>query len=270
MTEKDFTRLQEKLNGYAFSSMEYLDYSDIEEYDIVEDNENVILLQGYHREAKCKEFHWASNSAEDVLKLLGNERPFIITFIPHEWVDTFEKAGLVIRDAWHDYFMDSLDSITEQDASEFLKPEDCEKASQVTISCMGQSRGFTGQTVEWVKEWITNSEEDSKESGTYNNAILTERNECNDIVGIVCTCTYGHDSKKGAIAWIREVAVNPEYQRRGIARRLIMQALSYGKSCGATRAFLAADECNIHAIHLYSSIGFRPSKENSQIDMMME
>ena len=64
------------------------------------------------------------------------------------------------------------------------------------------------------------------------------------------------------------MCVNPEYQNRGIARRIIKQALLHGKTHGATRAFLAADEQNVGAIHLYKSLGFEPSKEAPQTDML--
>ena len=47
-----------------------------------------------------------------------------------------------------------------------------------------------------------------------------------------------------------------------------MKALSYVKEHNATRAFLAADENNDSAIHLYKSIGFLPSDDESQIDML--
>lgn len=173
-----------------------------------------------------------------------------------------------MRNAWHDYFMSSLDYVPEVDGTLFLKETECAEASEVTMACAGQSRGFTGQTTEWMREWMDNSEPESTESGVYNKAILAARNDREEIVGILCTGTYAHESEKGAIAWIREVAFKPEYQGRKIARRLITQALAYGRACGAKRAFLAADECNAHAIHLYESIGFKASDEDSQIDMV--
>jgi len=131
------------------------------------------------------------------------------------------------------------------------------------MSCCGKSRGFTGQTPHWVKSWIAR-EDDSIQ----NQAILIHRNDSNDIVGIVCVGTYGHESENGAIVWIREVAIMPEYQNQGIGRKLLKQALSCGKKYGAKKAFLAVDECNTSAIHLYKSFGFKPSEEDSQIDMI--
>ena len=92
----------------------------------------------------------------------------------------------------------------------------------------------------------------------------------NEIAGIVCTGTYGHESKDGAVVWIREVAVKPKYQGQGIGRILVSQALQYGKQCGASRAFLAVDEENSGAIHLYESLGFVASKEAGEINMIKE
>lgn len=270
MTETDYSRIESLLSRYEFSSMNYIDYSDVSNYQIVSENEDVLLLHGLHLEAVCNEYHWAANTSEALLASLPKDSPFFITFIPHDWVESFEKAGFAIRNAWHDYFMDSLNSIEDRKDMEFLDETECETAAEVTKVCAGQSRGFTGQTPDWIREWLLNSEEDSMETGIRNKAILVMRSEDNEIAGILCTCTYAHESEKGAISWIREVAVRPEYQGKGLGRRLILQALAYGKSFGAKRAFLATDECNTNAIHLYESIGFRAGSDKSQIDMILQ
>ena len=157
--------------------------------------------------------------------------------------------------------MDKVDN--EVESAIFLKITECKEASEVTMACRGKSRGFTGQTPLWIKAWLTQEDDSIK-----NQAILIHRNDSNEIVGIVCVGTYGHESEKGAIAWLREVAVLPEYQNQGIGRKLIKQALYYCKKFGAKRAFLAVDECNNNAIYLYKSFGFKPSEEESQIDMV--
>ena len=165
---------------------------------------------------------------------------------------------------WHDYFKHSLSDIhNELSDAIVLKDTECKEAAMVTRSCRDKSRGFTGETEEFIKFWLSDCDENYR-----NSIIFVEKNDLGEIVGLVCTATYGHDSEKGPIVWIREVCVRPEYQNRGIARKLIKQALSHGKMQGATRAFLAADEMNENAIHLYKSLGFEPSTEESQIDMM--
>lgn len=270
MRKTDFERIQSKQNSYNYHSLEYIDYSDIPEYQIILDNENTVLLLGYNNEAKSYEYHWAANHPVELLEAMDHKLPCLITFIPDEWIEEFKNSGYLVRNAWHDYFVDSLEHFTEIEGAESLREEESEEASSVTLACRGQSRGFTGQTTEWVREWIDNSEKVVEETGIRNKEIFIERNDKGEIVGIVCTGTYGHESEKGAVAWIREVAVKPEFQRKGIARKLINQALAYCKEQGATRAFLAADECNTHAIHLYESIGFRAADGKSQIDMIRE
>ena len=261
--ESEFETIQESLEKYPYTSLTYTDYEDVSNYEIVCNTEQLILLCGYHETAKEVEYCWAAKSTEDVIQKIEKEK-CLITFIPKEWTKTFEDAGFSIRNIWHDYFKPTLhDVMNEGEKAIRLKNEECIEASEVTMSCRNQSRGFTGETEKFLSEWLSNCEE-----GDQNKTIFVEKNDSGQIVGLVCTTTYGHDSTKGAIAWIREVCVRPEYQNRGIARKLIIQALSYGKGKGATRAFLAADEMNDNAIHLYKSIGFEPSLEDGQIDMI--
>lgn len=55
---------------------------------------------------------------------------------------------------------------------------------------------------------------------------------------------------------ILNLAVAPEARRKGVARRLVGEALAWGKSLGARRAFLEVRESNRGAIRLYESLGF--------------
>lgn len=268
MREECFNKIKEAVNKFKYSSMRYIEYNDIHDYEVCLENVNIILIYGFNVEANINEYHWAANNVEDLINVLKNKKDFLITFIPNEWIFRLEEAEFIVRNAWRDYFMNNLNDIDICDDFDFLTVDRCEEASKVTMMCKNQSRGFTGQTTKWVEEWINNTETSGVNTGTRNNAILIEKNEEDEIIGIVCVATYGHESKKGPTVWIREVAVNPSYQNKGIGRRLIMKALSYGKKYGATRAFLAADECNDRGIHLYTSIGFEASEDESQIDML--
>ena len=263
MRETIFNTIKDNLNRYKYSSMIYTDYEDICDYEIIFEADNLILLYGYNNTAKMYEYHWAANSAKDIVDRIEKEQCFI-TFIPYEWVTIFENTGFSIRNAWHDYFKKSLSDISnEANDAMILKCTECKEASEVTISCRNQSRGFTGETEEFMKKWLSNTDENNRHS-----TIFIEKNDIGEIIGLVCTSVYGYDSEKGPVSWIREVCVRPDFQNRGIARRLIMQALSHGKQKGARRAFLAADEVNKNAIHLYESIGFEPTLDDSQIDMI--
>lgn len=55
---------------------------------------------------------------------------------------------------------------------------------------------------------------------------------------------------------ILNLAVSPEARRQGVARSLVAEALSWGKTSGARRAFLEVRESNDAAIRLYESLGF--------------
>ncbi len=269
MTEIEFLNIKEKSDNFKYTSMTYEDYGTLRDFSILKDNPKVILVLGYNRESKKNEYHWASNKAKDLINAIGtNNINVLITFIPQNWVMEFEQSEFKVYAIYNDYFMNSMEAIKCETKPEFLVEAECESASKVTISCKGQSRGFTGQTVEWMQKWIVGEEPSAIASGTKNNEVLVHRNLSGEIVGIICVATYSHESEKGAITWIREVAVHPDYQRQGIARKLILQGLDFGKKHGATRAFLAADECNEHAIHLYESIGFKADKDEAEIDMI--
>jgi len=58
-------------------------------------------------------------------------------------------------------------------------------------------------------------------------------------------------------AWIiANVAVHPDYQRRGIARRLMYAAMALIRQKGSQQAILQVDVDNTAAIPLYDSLGF--------------
>ena len=227
-----------------------------------------MLIYGFNYEGKINEYHWATNSVQYLIDCLKDKKEFLVTFIPHEWVQNLEEVGLIVRNAWRDYFKYNLNEIEPLDNFEFLTIEECEQASKVTMMCKNQSRGFTGQTSKWMKEWISNTEISGSNTGTRNNGVIIERGINNEIIGVICVATYGHEVEKDPILWIREIAVIPKFQNNGIGRKLILRALAYGKKHNAARAFLAADECNYPGIHLYTDIGFVPSEEKSQIDMI--
>lgn len=251
-----------------YSSMEYVEQEDLIGYESIIHTQAIRILKGYNTSAGAIEYHWEADAVEDLVEVLKANEPGLVTFVPKEWVHSLEPIGYQVRNAWHDYFRSSLEDVEKVPVGELLQLEEATKASEVTMACKEQSRGFTGETPEWMKHWILGDVEGAQQMGLKKTNILIHRKNKKEIVGILCVGTYGHDSEKGPILWIREVAVLPREQGQGIARSLLLRALSYGKELGATRGFLAADEQNKGAIHLYKSIGFEPSKEESQIDMV--
>lgn len=271
MGKDDFNNIKEQLKNYRYCSLKYTEYEDISDYDVICSNEQVILIFGYNVEAKLYEFHWAANNVSILLEEVNkSNKKAIITFIPIKWIEKFKKNNFDMYAVWNDYFNNNVSkSFRQVEKIEILKEYDCKEASEVTLSCRGQSRGFSGQTKEWMKQWIEGVEPNAVMSGGKDSAVLVHREE-GHIAGVICVTIYGHDSEKGAVLWVREIAVRPEYQRRGIAKQLLNQAVSYGKCHGAKREFLMADECNEHAIRLYESVGFVANKDEAQNDMILK
>lgn len=264
-----FNTIKKQLMNYKYSSMEYAEYEDISKYEVICINDKLILIYGYNVEAGMNEFHW---SAMDVSSLLKEVNKFkdraLITFIPKEWMEEFNNNKFDTYAIWNDYFNnDIFKSVDGDETIEFLKEDNCKEASEVTLSCRGQSRGFSGQTEEWMKKWVNGVEANLLMAGGKDSAVLTH-SEKDNIVGIVCVAIYGNGSDKGPTLWVREIAVTPKYQQKGIAKKLLNQALLYGKYHGTKRAFLLADECNEHAIRLYEKAGFIGNKNEAENDMI--
>lgn len=264
MTKEEFLDIKNEISKFCFTSLLFTEYEEIANYEILCNNQNIIVLYGFHLEDKKYEFHWACSNPQTLLsnikKRNENEQ---LTFVPKEWVEDFKVAGFEIRAIWNDYFATNLETYANYLAPILVNEVNCVEASEVTLSCYGQSRGFTGQSKEWMKQWINNLEP----------AVPGYARDCNvfadissEMTGIVCVGIYGSEDK--TTLWIREIAVKPEHSGRGIGRRLLGQAFAYGIMHGAKRAFLLADECNENALHLYKSMGFVSDSDECQIDMI--
>lgn len=276
MKEYEFEQIQGKLKEYQFHSMNYIGFEDVENFTCIRNDSDLILICGRDEEAGMQQVQWAANDVTELVKGLqevkeqNKSETIRVSFVPEEWVKPISEAGYEMFCIWHDYFIHDLNACCKDgnDDYECLTEKDCKSASEVTCLCKGQSRGFTGQTQQWIKEWINNTENSAVNTEAKYAATLVHRDETGHIDGIVCTAVYDFASPRGPIVWIREIAVEPKAQGKGIGRKLLMQAFQYGKEHGATRAFLAADECNHGAIHLYQSVGFVPSEEDGEINLV--
>lgn len=263
-----FNCVKEKIEKFEYNSLKYTDFDDIKDYEIICDNDNLLAINGFKNKFNMYELLWATNKAEsliDFVKQLKLNKEIYISFVPSQWLDLFRSNNFLEFAVLRDYWMNNLDFIPNCDKYIKLAYSECEQASNVTLSCKEQSREFFGETKEWFEEWISNDK--SIDSDYKDNCVLIHK-EDNYIAGIVCVATYGHDSPRGTVVWIRELAVNPKFQGKGIGRKLLIQALNYGKEHGASRSFLMADDHNINAINLYKNVGYIPSTEIGQLDMI--
>ena len=79
------------------------------------------------------------------------------------------------------------------------------------------------------------------------------------IVGMASGVRYVHPDKPSEL-WINEVGVSPDYQRRGLAKRIVAELLAEGGRQGCREAWVLTDEVNGAARALYASAGGEESR----------
>jgi len=271
-------------SGYQYNSLEYVDSEDIANAAIYANtNENIILYQKsdmkkeLYWNSKSKDniqLFWASKSKEGFLKELAKMINFIkrnevktekiyVEFVPENFLEEMNNLGFKIVSEWVDFWNTDLNSLdVELKETVNIRPlnsDEISTAAEVTRSCIGYSKGFTGESDEIIKEW--NESENSC-------VFVAELN--NEIIGVCLVNLYGLDSEKGTVLWIRELAVNPKYQSKGIGREMMTYGIKWGIEKGAKRSFLACDAENFNAIKLYESLNYKREDERGQINMELE
>ena len=71
------------------------------------------------------------------------------------------------------------------------------------------------------------------------------------VVGYLCLWEIGREIH------ITNLAVHPEWRRRGVGRRLLVFAMAEGLARGVTLAFLEVRPSNARAVKLYEGLGFQ-------------
>ncbi len=262
-----FDVIKGKLRDFKYHSLEYIEYESIADYNIIKDDEEGLILFGRQAEIGKYEVHWAVNQVEiliEQVRKLGKD--ILVTFLPLEWRDYLVNEGFYEYGFLREYWIEQIDKVDTGGIQIKYLGENREKeASKVTYSCRWQSREFRGESEEWIKQWLNGTCTDAV-SCSKTNILIHE--EAGILAGIVCVAIYGGNSVRGKVVWVRELAVNPKFQGRGIGQNLILQALAYGKEQGAVRSFLMADELNEPAKHVYEKTGYVGSETEIQLDMI--
>ena len=236
-----------------YSSLSYVDYEDLKETEIVKDEKTIKLL--FDSSNEINEIHYA---CDDLHELISNIRAHnlkgLIKFIPFEAIPLFEKNGFEVHCAYQDYVLNDLRQTSELlDKTEEMQFATLENAKQLTAlskTCDGLSRGYFGETEAWFFDWLND-----------NKVIVKEVD--GEIVGFCCVSIYA----EGTTLWIRELAVNPDFQGNGIGKELMKMALKYGLLNGAKKSFLAVDLENSTAIRLYKQFGFEAKINEIEVQM---
>lgn len=257
----------EKARKYRYNSLEYVDVEEIANAKIFIKTEKYIFI---YKELKDKvQLYWAAKSQREFFEGLNKVVDFIskkqdkklyIEFVPEDFVDGLENIGFRIVSEYIDFWNSDLSTVLIKQKDLLLirplKDDEYMIASKVTRACKGYSRGFNGESDEWIKEW--NKAENSC-------VLVAELQE--KIVGICCVSLYGFESEKGIVLWLRELAIEPKYQSQGIGHSLVGHVIDLGKENGANRSFLACDSENYKAIRLYEKFGYRREDGRGQINM---
>lgn len=202
--------------------------------------------------------HWGAERAEhlvsalrDAVRVAGHgEAPIYIEWVPDPFVPALQAIGFEEYSHWRDFWIRDLDQAPAggpwQKGVREARPEDFAAAAAVTQECRFQSRGFEGEDEAFFHEWVALSP-----------SVVLVAEQDRRVVGTACLRIYGFESEKGPVCWLRELAVSPAFQDRGIGQALVMAGLEWGKTGGARRSFLATDRLNERAIGLYTRIGYR-------------
>jgi len=200
------------------------------------------------------DLHWAADDldalvrATDLLRTTANACRGVVweaMFINEpRFAGALLETGFRLHGHYLDHWLDDLDERSWPPTSDadlgYAKTGDSRRLAQIATACV--SPGWLGDSAAWFEEWL---------SAPASSILVLQTGV--HLSGFCCVRQYGEHSDK---VWIRALAVDPEHQRSGLGRSLLVGGLAWGRERGASRAFLAVDSRNEHARRLYQSVGF--------------
>ncbi len=260
MTETMFQQLKQQKDSFLYHSFEYVAYEEVQNYDVVYEDGNLILIRGVHPTLGISHIHFFTNTYDRFIQGITPYVDTLIEFVPKAWVHPLQKAGFTPYAEFRDYWVKEVQSLTDVVDYEVATIKDTEEIIQLTESRKGSSRAFHGEKKEFIINWILQQSEGVEDS----NILVIKKNSI--IRGALFVGLYGSHEKR--TVWVRMVVVDHDFEGQGIGQTLLKQALYYGKQRHAIRAFLMADDLNHNAIHVYKKIGFKPDLTTEQINMI--
>lgn len=245
---------------FLYHTFLYVDYDAVNDYDIVLNQNDIILVKGIHHFQKCPHILFFVNDMNVLIQSLNLYPNTLIEFVPKAWVEPLVEAGFIVEAVFRDYWMKDLSRVKTDYNLASATIHDTTEITNLTQSRKGASRAFQGEEERFVNNWISNHIEEVDDT-----TVFIQKNE-NNIVGAIFVGLYNTPEKR--TLWVRELVVDKSFEGKGIGKTLLQTGLSYGYLKGAVRAFLIADDLNNNALHLYQKIGFEPDLSSEQINMM--
>ena len=266
MDIKTFQNIKKRAMTFTYHSFSYIDDIAYLSYELLYDQQEGIILRGFIEDHEMYHILWATHDISFLLKYLHLPKT-IFMFIPKLWKDQLLDHGMkeygILREYWKVKMQDIDGEVELSDLNETYS----QAISDVTKECLLESREFHGESKTFVENWILEKDSYLREIKAKHTKIFGYFHE-KELIGVVFLTIYGENKMHKKTLWIRELAVKRAYQHQGIGRKLMKNALQYGKLHAVDRAFLMADDLNIHAIKLYQSFGFVPHMEDEQIDLI--
>ena len=249
-----FNVMAEKAKRFKYSSMNYIDFDDCKNAEILHDGDDLILL--HDKTVTPSILYFAVDDFELIVKTVADMPDKLrLHFVPREHAASLKELGFIewaeFIDFWNDDISKTASRLDYQGNAEYLDKSECEEAAKILMNCELQSRGFEGAQMEDISDWLDQGK------------ILICR-EGSAIAGFCAISIYN----EGTTLWIRVMAVDPAHQGRGIGKKLMEQAIMYGVQNGAAKSFLAADLLNDNAIGLYEKYDFHAKDSEGELQMI--
>ncbi len=253
---------------FKYNTLDYVLKSEIGE--VLVNDGHAFISKYFDTQQNILIYRYALDDVKYLIDVLQKEKTtYLIPFVHKEFVAKLEKIGLSIRSMFKGFFKFGFNDFELVNQFDFLDISESEKAALLTQKAINTSRGFFGQTKQWIEGWILGTIDDIKEIGVKNQQIIVKRDK-DKIIGLICIGLYGFDKENGPTLWVRELVVDQDYQGQKIGQTLLQEGLGYGKLLNAKKAFLLVDELNNNAIHIYKKYGFCAADEDAQIDMIYD
>lgn len=252
MISKD---LYEILKSKEVNALTYIPYSSVKEAVKVKQTSG--LIESFNDDLALKEVYYGYDKFDEIYEDLPKvKQSHLISFIPSDQVETMKTYGYEVYGHYKEYRMKNIP--LSDTPLQVVSDNELHALVDISYKCQFQTRGFLGHDENWFQEWIENGDHQIPVNGVSDLLVIKEEET---IAGYACIAVYN------GVLWIREIAIDPEFQCKGYGRKLLEMAFLYGHEHDANKSYLMADTLNAPGHKLYTSLGYQETSDE-QIDMI--